>query len=320
MRRRLPLFAAALVFVLTACGSGTAASPAATTAARVGQPLAEPGKRSLDAYRGLGAWVDVFDYLPAYQVNGGVPAVAPVNVDDMVRLGVQTLYLQAARDDERSPGDVVDVALLTDFVRRAHAVGVRVVAWYAPRFIDVAADLRRIRAIDAFRVDGHGFDGIALDIESLDNADVIARNAALVDLSAQVRKSVKGTLGAIVLPAVQTDVINLAYWPMFPWTQIAKDYDVWLPMAYATFRKAPYRDHVRYIDESVKLMRERLKDSNAPVHVIGGIADKMNATDFIAVHQAAIDTKALGWSVYDYATTPSDAWYWLRNGPEKVTK
>jgi len=300
---------------VSACSSQT--SRTSVVAGKSGTAVGNPGARTLDAYKGLGTWVDVFDFLPNFQVNGALPPVAPANVDDMALLGVKTLYLQASRDDAKSPNDLVDEALLTAFVRRAHAQGIRVVAWYAPRLVDVAADLRRLQAMDAFRVDGHGFDGIAVDIEALDDGDVIARNEALVDLSAKLRSSVKGTLGAIVLPPVQTEVVNPTYWPMFPWTEIAKDYDVWLPMAYATFRKAPYRDHVRYIDESVQRMRANLKDKKAEVHVIGGLADKMNAEDFADVRQAAIDTKALGWSTYDYAITPSSAWVWLRNGPDK---
>ena len=313
LRRSIAAVLLVAVVALGACSSGGSDTPTANTR-KPGQALSNPGARTLDAYKGLGAWVDVFDYMPNFQNPGTLPEVTPANVDDMARLGVATLYLHASRDDSKSPGGLTDPDLLSEFVRRAHKQGIRVVAWYAPRLVDIDVDFAKIKAMDDFRVDGHGFDGIALDIEAVDNEDVIARNEALITLSKRVRAEVKGTLGAIVLPTVQIEVVSQTYWPMFPWAQIAKSYDVWLPMAYATFRKDPYRDHVRYIDESVQRMRANLKDKNAPVHVIGGLADKMNADDFIAVRQSAIDTKALGWSVYDYAITPTTAWAPLRDG------
>jgi len=38
--------------------------------------------RTTDSYRGLGAWVDGFDYSPAYS-STGVPPLGPSDVDDM---------------------------------------------------------------------------------------------------------------------------------------------------------------------------------------------------------------------------------------------
>lgn len=318
VRQHVRRVATALVAVgciagVSACATRASSSPSTTTTTLVpGQPIPNPGARILDAYRGLGTWVDVFDYVPAFQPNGATPKVEAANVDDMARLGVKTLYLQVSRDDERSPAPIVDERLVSAFVRRAWAHGVRVVAWYAPRLLDPTSDLARVKAIDQFRVDGHGFDGIALDIEATDVGDIPTRNDALIELSKNVRREVKGILGAIVLPAVQIEVVSSTFWPMFPWAEIAKSYDVWLPMAYATFRKEPYRDHVRYIAESVQRMRTNLAIPNAPVHVIGGLADKMTPEDFVAVRQVAQDTRALGWSAYDFAITPSTAWIGLR--------
>ncbi|MFZ4516575.1 MAG: hypothetical protein ACOYN3_09725 [Acidimicrobiia bacterium] len=318
VRRRAGVAAALLAVVAgSACSPRVSSSTTTTTTLVPGQPIPNPGQRTLDAYRGLGAWVDVFDYVPAFQTGGATPRVSAANVEDMARLGVKTLYLQVSRDDERSPTPIVDEQLVSEFVRRAHAHGVRVVAWYAPRLLDANADLARVVAMDKFRVDGHGFDGIALDIEATDVADIPTRNDALIALSISARREVRGTLGAIVLPTVQIESLSSTFWPSFPWGAIAKSYDVWLPMAYATFRKEPYRDHVRYIDESVQRMRANLGNPKAEVHVIGGIADKMTPEDFAAVRQAGLDTKALGWSAYDYATTPSTAWPELRDSEKR---
>ena len=49
----------------------------------------------------------------------------------------------------------------------------------------------------------------------------------------------EAALGAIVYPAVQTDVLNPVLWPNFPYKQLAESIDVWMPMAYFTFRSDP---------------------------------------------------------------------------------
>src|SRR5436190_14033192 len=68
-----------------------------------------PG-RNLSVYRGLGAWVDAFDYAPAYHREQEGPQLAPDDVAAIASHGVRTLYLQAARQDELSPDGIVDRA------------------------------------------------------------------------------------------------------------------------------------------------------------------------------------------------------------------
>jgi hypothetical protein len=301
---------AVTILPLAACSAKAESLNTSTT--RNSAPLANPGQRTLDAYRGLGAWIDVFDYVPAFQREGVTPPVTPATMRDLAALGVATVFVQVSRDDPRSPNDIVDAPLVSEMVRSARRAGMRIVGWYAPKLVDVDADLRRLQAMDTFRVDASGLDGIGVDIESLDNADVVSRNQAIVQLSQRLRAAVQGTISAIVLPAVQIEVVNNTYWPMFPWSQLASSYDIWLPMAYATFRKEPYRDHRRYITESVQRMRANLGNKQARVHVIGGIGDKMTPEDYSAVRQAAIDTKALGWSVYDVSTMGTTGWAPLR--------
>ena len=98
----------ALLVALAACGEGKVSFGAQAT------PL------DLTAYEGLGTWVDVYDYVPAFQDNGAAPEVTPDAVDDMAALGVRTLFLQGAQQDARSPGATDDPALLGSFLRRAH--------------------------------------------------------------------------------------------------------------------------------------------------------------------------------------------------------
>ena len=48
------------------------------------------------------------------------------------------------------------------------------------------------------------------------------------------------------------------------------------------------------------------------MHLIGGLAEDSTPDDYLDLERAARTTDALGWSVYDYATTGSWAWPYLR--------
>jgi hypothetical protein len=270
------------------------------------------------AYTGLGTWVDVYDYVPGFQSDGGPPPVTVASVDDMARLGVRTLYLQAAQDDARLTGPTVDRKLLGSFLRRAHDDGMSVVAWYLPKLSNLDADLRRISALHRFRAGGAGFDGIALDLEWTQGIpDVSTRNEALVRLSQRARKAVGGTaLGAIVLEPLLLEDVNPNYWPGFPWHRIRRYYDVWLPMTYWTNRSqsSGLHDGFRYVSENVRRLRKRLGEPDAPVHAIGGVADAATTKDYVGFVRAARERGAIGWSVYDFNTTTSGVWARLRGG------
>ena len=158
---------------------------------------------------------------------------------------------------------LVDAALLGEFVSHAHNAGMEVVAWYLPSVVDVDADYTMIQRIAAFRVDGEGFDGVALDLEDTQSVpDVAVRNDRIVDLTKRTRKLLgkSRALGAIVYPAVQTELINPVLWPTFPYRRLEPSVDVWMPMAYFTFRdvESGYRDPLRYTEDSVDLLRAHL--------------------------------------------------------------
>jgi hypothetical protein len=272
---------------------------------------------SVSPFRGLGTWVDVYDYGPEFQGDGGPPAVLPASVDDMADLGVRTIYLQAAQDDDRSDGLIVDRDLVGQFLRRAHRNGIRVVAWYLPHFADVERDLRHIRALARFRAGGERFDGIALDIEwTNDVEDVAARNRALIEVAERSRDRVGDAtpLGAIVLEPVLIEDVNPLYWPEFPWKRLEDSFDVWLPMSYWTNRSesSGWKDGFRYTRENIRRVRQHLEDPDANVHAIGGIGDTSSAGDYEGFVRASERGRAIGWSVYDYATTSSSAWPRLR--------
>src|SRR5947208_2565858 len=149
--------------------------PAVTAAPRRAQAAPRPGVTGgLGAYVGFGTWVDVFDW--SSQWTGGKPTVGPADADRMAALGVQTLYIQAARID--GPAGVAEPDRLNAIIQRAHAHGIRVVVWYLPTLTDVNADMTRLMAIA-----GLGVEGLSVDIESRDVSDPGERSRRLVDLS-----------------------------------------------------------------------------------------------------------------------------------------
>ena len=277
-----------------------------------------PG-RSLDPYRGNGTWVDAYDFDPAYAP--GALTVRPADVVDMAATGVRTLFIQASRSDRRAVGPVADPWLLAGFLLAADGVGIDVVGWYLPKWTADDEDLDRLLAVDRFTVLGRRFAGLAVDIEwNRDDLGAIERSDRLVDLSDRLRRTVgDDPLGAIVMPPVITDEINLAFWPGFPWAELADRYDVWLPMGYWSFRTAEHADPAFYTTDNIRRLRADLGDPSAAVHAIGGIgaADGTamvdpgeplaSIDDLVPFVDALVAEGAIGGSIYDWATMGVDA-------------
>jgi hypothetical protein len=275
-------------------------------APRSGTSVPRPAVATVEPYRGLGTWVDVYDWS---HYKNSTPTVGPAQVDDMAAAGVQTLYLQTAKHD--TPEEIAEPDLLLPIIDRAHAHGIEVIAWYLPTLEDPGNDLRRL--IASARLD---VDGIAVDIESRKVADVAERNRRLIDLSSALAQSLPDrTIGAIVLPPVLLEVVNPNYWPNFPWREIAPFYDTWQTMGYWTDRTwaSGHRDAYSYTDENLRRLRNNLGQPEALVHPVGGIGDETTDGDLEGFLRAATEHAAIGGSLYDWRTTKPEAWARLRN-------
>lgn len=252
-------------------------------------------------HEGLGAWVDAYDW--TVELGGEEPPVGPRDIEAMADLGVQTVYLQTSH--RRSTDDVMEAERLDELIDAAHANGMHVVAWYLPTLVDVEADLRRLEAAATLPVDGLG-----VDIESTAVDDVAERNRRLVDLSTRLRGSVPAgrPIAAITLSAVHLQVVNPAYWPDYPWADLAASYDVMMPMAYWSIRQGELRDAGRYVGENIDRIRASTGDPDIPIHVIGGIADRVTDADLEAMVAAIEGRGAIGGSLYDWRTSEPSHW------------
>ena len=276
-------------------------------------PKPAPKKRvtgpNISAFRGLGAWVDTYDY------DDRPDPVA--SVADMKAHGVKTLYIQTGRwnkpqKDATEP--FADRAVLERWIHAAHARGIKVVGWYLPAYDDITRDVRRTRAIALYRTTlGQRFDALGIDIEYRAQVSHDAFNAGVADHARRVRVLLGSKYPiAAITPAPPQMEVRPDYWAGFPWRSLGQHADVFMPMAYWSFRHdCPSNpDHCAYgyTRASVEKIRQLTGKPNVRVHVIGGVADAITTQDVIDFVKAATATNAYGGSLYDYFTTKPEYW------------
>lgn len=280
-------------------------APVDASAPPATQTPTDTAGRGIDAYRGLGTWVDIFD-----ERAWGDPAAA---VADMASRGVRTLYIETGNSHAKTA--LKDPAALASFVREAHAHGMYVVAWYLPDLVSEPLDLARVREAIAFRTpDGQRFDSFALDIESGALKPTSARNAALASLSGGIREAAGPgyPLGAII-PSPVGLARKRGYWNDFPYGSLASNYDVVLPMAYYTYHgtgaEAAYAD----ARANVAILRAQPGCEGMPIHLIGGLTGKSAPSEVAAFARAASESGVVGVSLYGWAGMTPAHWDAMRS-------
>jgi hypothetical protein len=281
------LVAALVVAALVACVESTQA------------PTAVARPAGAEVFQGLGTWFDVYDtalYNSPTAVAGRLAAH-----------GVRTAWIETAND--RSKTDVVQPAGLARLVDALHAEGISAVAWYLPGHDASGRDLRRARAMLSFRTPaGDGFDGVALDIESLRTKNVKQRTARLLALLERLRDEAGSTPVAAITYPPRAFERHLTWWPSFPWAAIAGKVDAIVPMLYTGGGFKGYDATYGYVARSLRLLRAAVGDE-IPVHAAGGVANRMTKEELKAFDDAVLDDgTATGWSLYDFQTTTPAAW------------
>ena len=258
-------------------------------------------------YAGLGSWIDIFDEAAWQDPEGAVRT--------MERKGVEILFLQSGSS---RPGPAVfRPARTARFLRAAHARGITVVAWYLAPYVDRAYETRRaIRAIRFETWDGERFDGFALDIETADDSPAApVRNRRLLAMSERLR-DVAGPLyplGAIIpSPAGLAMSHGRAWWPDFPYRELHRLYDAFLPMGYYTYHATTARGAYRDTRRNIRLLRRETGDPYVPIHLIGGAAAYSNTREGRAFARAANRHGVIGASMYDQMTMGAEDWNAVR--------
>jgi hypothetical protein len=260
---------------------------------------------SIAAYRGLGTWVDIFD-----KRAWDDPRAA---VEDMASHGVRTIFLQTGNSHATTAFKDVDAT--GAFIREAHARDMRVIAWYLSYFKDEALDLDRVTQAIRFRTaDGQSFDGFALDIESNAVKPESERILALESLSLKIRAAAGPAypLGAIIPSPVGLER-KTGYWDAFPYTMVARTYDVILPMGYYTYHGKGAAKVAADVAGNIRIIRAQQGCLTIPIHLIGGLAYRSNAAEVGAFARAAGESGCIGASLYDWVGTTSAEWEKLRD-------
>ena len=273
----------------------------------------KPKGPSLSAFKRLGAWVDLYDY------EALDPEAASA---DMAARGVKTLYLQTARWNRPAPDDpnvFLDMTLVERWVHAAHAHGMRIVGWYLPAYEDMNRDVSRTKAIAVYRTSaGQRFDALAIDIEyKAQMPSLSAWNAAVAEHARRVRSKVgSGYPVAAIVPAPLAMEIYPENWTGFPWQSLAAHSNVFMPMAYWSYRhdcdSKPDHCASGYTSGNVERVRQLTGRPGLPVHVIGGVADAITTEEVSDFVKAALAVKVYGASLYDYRTTKAEYWAHLK--------
>ena len=231
------------------------------------------------------------------------------------RHGVTTLYLQTSNYSQHVP--VVDPRTTGTFIDDAHGAGIRVVAWYLPSLVHTGTDFRRALAAMRFRSStGQTFDAFALDIEASLVRNVDVRNSRLLALSRSLRSSAASgyPLGAIV-PSPVGMRRHPKYWPRFPFAQLAKTFDTFLPMAYFSYYAKTPAAAYAYARDVIVAIRAKSARPDVPIHIIGGIAGAASLPAMTAFMRAAGDCNVEGISLYAFAETSAAEWSALGRTP-----
>ncbi|MCA1726222.1 MAG: hypothetical protein LC722_00760, partial [Actinobacteria bacterium] len=156
---------------------------------------------------------------------------------------------------------------------------------------------------------GAMFDGFGMDIESTQVHEYWVRSERAIELSKRLRRAVGPdyALGAIVLPPPLLDA-SPTYWPGFPFKELGRIYDVFLPMGYWTFRYRSADAAFRFTAASIEGIRKRTGRPAVPIHPIGGIADGVDAGAATAFVHAVREYGSIGASLYDVGTMDEGDW------------
>ena len=250
----------------------------------------------LDAYDGLASWVDMYDRGPWRHPEATARRLA--------ERGTRTLFLETSNYKKKT--SIYKPASTSRLIEAAHLHGIKVVAWYLPGYDNLARDWRRIKkAITYTSTNGQYFDGFAMDIEATVVHDINTRNRRMITLSNRLRDFVGPdyTLGAII-----PDPVSQRFWPNFPYRKVHARFDVFMPMAYWTYRTRGQSNVYDYTRATLKIIRFETRDASVPIHIIGGIASDASAMEVRGFSRAAVNYAAVGASLYDYPITTSRQW------------
>ncbi len=297
--KRAGAAAAGLALIVT-----LAAAPMPEAGAQQAPPEAAPttAAPSLLPYRGLGAWIDIYD---AWAFSAPTATMKRLK-----QHGVDTVFIEAG--NYASSAAVFRADDMADLIKAAHTRGMQVVAWYLPSFQNVAFDYHRSIAAIRFHRGGQRFDSFGLDIESSLVRPEAVRSRRLIALSRRIDANTPASypLGAII-PSPRGMQLVQNYWENFPYQRIEPYYDIWLPMGYYTYRYSGKQAAYDYTRLNTQILRDEV-DPAVQIHPIGGIAHKSSENETEGFVDAVLDDALIGGGLYDMGTSGPEDWRQLQ--------
>ena len=222
-------------------------SPAPPRVAEAAVPtVAAPAARtvSLDAISGKGMWLTPW---PTSKVDvDGVVAKARA-------AGLHQLWVRTGGYRQGWYGDRV----LRDLLPKAHAAGIKVIAWDFPDLSDPRADADRAAKALAYTSAGQRIDAFSPDLETKTEGVFLTDRRVAYYLSL-VRRAAGDR--AVVLTVPRLSIKGSAVWPYkYPYALAARWVDAFAPMVYWSCREPGL-----LVDQTLKMMA-----AMRPLHLIG---------------------------------------------------
>ena len=227
----------------------------------------------------------------------------------MASRDVRTVWVETA--NYGASVDVVSPVQLGRLVDALHARGIRVVGWYLPGHVKPALDSRRALAMLSFRTPTGRCVRRSGARCRVDEAP--ERHAALAARGRAGKRASATAAGDTPLAIVPFNPRGLerrpATWPRFPWAELAESADAFAPMVYTGGALKGFDATYGYVTRALRLLRANTGNPDVPIHVAGGVADRLGPEE-LAGFVAAVsdDGETIGVSLYDWMTTPPRAW------------
>jgi len=100
-------------------------------------------------------------------------------------------------------------------------------------------------------------------------------------------------------------------WDAYPFRELRRYYDVFVPMSYHTYRLHGEGEVYDYTARATSTLRDWVGDAGVPIHVIGGLAGDSGYDETRGFARAVRDSSAWGASLYDWTTTGPEDWFAL---------
>ena len=232
--------------------------------------------------------------------------------------GITHIEVRMARGTFLEPATAPARAWLDEFIDKAAAAGIKLIAWQVPRRSTSADAATAVAAAEYTTPEGNGFSGLALDIEDGDNymGDGDVAKQRMVDQIALVREAVGPgyLLVATVMSPALTHWTNARY----PFAGIATYASVMQPMEYwhhfySTTHHAYTQDEVSgACAASVSLTRQQA-GRDIPINVAGqsddlGTTGRPSPDEIAWCLAAAKNAGAIGQTFFDWRGTGDDGW------------